>query len=217
MIVMGIVVFKLVVAPISSLIKSAEQATEIGILEESQYEEYVNMKMQEFQEKKSAKEIVEKSKELIAMGSIMRDLDIKRNSDWYRKYNSASDFMGNASKECVAYVDENMNILKKYSKEEAEYIRLVHDMQDAIGTVMYDELAAKETQMLEAHPELAEMKLKDENGNLEPSVEEFMNAEKNAMIGKMLNNFTNINNTKDIKPIIEESIALIPIYVPTIL
>ncbi len=173
--------------------KSAEQATEIGILEESQYEEYVNMKMQEFQEKKSAKEIVEKSKELIAMGSIMRDLDIERNSDWYRKYNSASDFMGNASKECVAYVDENMNILKKYSKEEAEYIRLVHDMQDAIGTVMYDELAAKETQMLEAHPELAEMKLKDENGNLDPSVEEFMNAEKNAMIGKMLNNFTNIN------------------------
>ena len=173
--------------------KSAEQATEVGILEESQYEEYVNMKMQEFQEKKSAKEIVEKSEELIAMGSIMRDLDIKRNSDWYRKYKSASDFMGNASKECVAYVDECMNILKQFSKEEAEYIRLVHDMKHAEGTVMYDELVAKEIQMLQEHPELAEMKLKDEKGNLNPIIDEFMNAEKNAMIGKMLTNFNNIN------------------------
>ena len=173
--------------------KSAIQAQRIGIESVDFETEMLKDKIIDFEKQKPAKEIVEKSKELIAISAIMMDLDIDRNSDWYRKYNSAKDFMGNASKECVDFVDENMNILKKYSKEQSAYIRLIHDMKHAEGTVMYDELVAKEIQMLQEYPELAEMKLKDEKGNLNPIVDEFMNAEKNAMIGKMLTNFNNIN------------------------
>ena len=179
--------------------KSAIQAKKVGLEVDGITPGFIKEQMKKFESQNPVKELLESFKELTVKETVVNNLEMIKNRDWYRVYENPNDYLKNVPKEYLDFVDKNVKILKKYNSTEAEYIRLVHDMKHAEGTVLYDELVAKEVQMLKENPELAEMKLKDEMGNLDPRVDEFMDAEKNAMIGIILNNFSNndINEIRD--------------------
>lgn len=172
--------------------KSMAQALDVGITDINPTMIYADKILEEMGYIKKGNSINELTDHLNAIFGrevIKNEFVILNNTNWFWDIGDIGDILEGAPEEYVEYVQNKIKLLQGYTPEQAEYIRLVHDMEHAKGTVMFDELQKKEAKMLEENPELIGFKVRDEEGNLDPKIDEFMDAERDAFIGIVLNRF----------------------------
>lgn len=172
--------------------KSRVQALDVGITDINPTMIYADKILEEMGDIKKGNTINELTEHLNAIFGrevIKNEFIILNDTKWFWDVGNLGDLLKDAPKEYMEYVDSKIKLLQGYKPEQAEYIRLVHEMEHAKGTVMFDELQKKEAKMLVENPELIDFKVRDEDGKLDPKVDEFMDAERDAFIGIVLNRF----------------------------
>lgn len=182
---------------------SEKQARLVGIHDDGMkktWEEKVNERIQEAlkndNERKTIDEklnIKEKENNLIEIMSRFNDYFNNKNFDINKFFDEYDEnLINDMPKDFREYINERKNLLSKYTKEEAEYMRIEHELEHNKSGPRFMELLRQRTKFLEKHPELLEFQTRDKEGKLDSKIDEYMDAERDVALGVILSKFKGV-------------------------
>ena len=181
---------------------SDKQARKVGIHDDGMKKTREEVFNERFQEALNSDKKIARLNKVIKAKSLETELDkmmskfkggINANFDIYDFLNNNNETnIDNMSKEFQKYFYNRKFVLVQYSNEEMEYMRIEHELEHSKSGPRFMELLRQRTKFLEENPQLLDFKTRDEDGNIDPKIESFMEAERDAVLGGILAKFSDV-------------------------